>query len=478
MTSTQTQAGSPVGAPSGPGGRGAPVRRPTAFAEAWRRLPQVARTAPGRLRVAGLVLTVLVLAFGAVTGWQVDRRARAADHLVEVSQPLSQDAAEIYRSLADADTTAATGFLLAGSEPKAVRERYEQDLDRASRLLTQAAARTTASSGSQQWLTALNEQLPVYAGLVETARSYNRSGLPLGGAYLRFASALMQQRDQLAPDDRYKAHGMLAAAQQLYEAQNRQVRQDYADARAVPYASILLGVLALAALVRFQWLLFRRTNRVFNPGLLGASAAVAAALLWVLVGHGVARSDLAASDRGGAAPLRALDQARIQALQCRGAENLNLVARGSTTAYAERWQAVSTQLAGSRGDGSGGTLSQALSLTSGDPASRSQVQAAVADFRSWDGLHDTAAAANDKGEYTTAVNDTVGQGKAPTTEAAFERMDHSLAAAVEHEQQDFLAAADNGRDAVTGLAVGASVLAVLAAAGALLGIGRRLAEYR
>ncbi|AXI77604.1 hypothetical protein [Peterkaempfera bronchialis] len=460
----------PVHRPDPPGGR------PSAPAEARARLLRAVRTVPGGLRLSGLVLAVLVLAFGAVTGWQVDGRAQAADRIVERSQPLSQDAAEIYRSLADADTTAATGFLLAGSEPKAVRERYEQDLTRASSLLTRAAARTTASSGSQRWLTALNEQLPVYAGLVETARAYNREGVPLGGAYLRFASTLMQQQDQLHPDDPDKAHGMLAAAQQLYEAENRQLQRDYADARAVPYASLALGVLALVALVRFQRQLFRRTNRVFNVGLLGATAATATALLWLLVGHGLARSDLADSDRGGAAPLRMLDQARIQALQGRGAENLNLVARGSTTEYADRWESVTKQLAGDRADGSGGTLGDALALAAGDAEGRARVQAAVAAFRSWDRLHDTATADNDKGDYPAAVAATVGSGA--TTDAAFERMDRELSAAVDHEQRDFRAAADDGRDALGGLAVGAGVLALLAAAAALLGIGRRLAEYR
>ncbi|WP_377271410.1 hypothetical protein [Peterkaempfera sp. SMS 1(5)a] len=454
---------------------GAPGSAPAA-AEARARVLRTLGTPPGRLRLSGLVLAVLMLAFGVTAAWQSDRRAQSADAVVEHSQPLSQDAAEIYRSLADADTTAATGFLLAGGEPRSVRQRYEQDLDRASELLARAAARTTAASDSQRWLSALNEQLPVYAGLVETARSYNRQGLPLGGAYLRFASTLMQQQDQLHPDDPYRAHGMLAAAQKLYAAETGRLGQDYAGARAVPWAAIGLGVLALGALVRFQIGLFRRTNRVFNPGLLAASAATAAALLWLLVGHSVARADLADSDRHGAAPLRMLDQARIEALQCRGAENLNLVARGSTTQYADRWDSVTRQLAGS--DGSGGTLGASLRLAAGDTEGTARIQAAAADFRSWDHLHGTAAASNDDGEYQAAVDATVGQGRAATTDRAFEQMDHELAAAVAHEQHDFETAADNGRGALAGLAVGTGVLAVLAAAGALLGIGRRLAEYR
>ena len=66
---------------------------------AW--LAQATRTPPGRLRLAGVVLAVLTVAFGGLTAWQLETRASAADRVVSYSQPLSRDAAEIHRSLAD-----------------------------------------------------------------------------------------------------------------------------------------------------------------------------------------------------------------------------------------------------------------------------------------------------------------------------------------------------------------------------------------
>lgn len=102
-----------------PGGRGGTSRLP-GLQDGRERLAEIrlaSRTPPGRLRLAGAVLVAVVLLFGAVAAWQASARAGAADRLVAHSQPLSQDAADIYRSLADADTTAATGFLLAGEEP-------------------------------------------------------------------------------------------------------------------------------------------------------------------------------------------------------------------------------------------------------------------------------------------------------------------------------------------------------------------------
>ena len=68
-------------------------------------------------------------------------------------------------------------------------------------------------------------------------------------------------------------------------------------------------------------------------------------------------------------------------------------------------------------------------------------------------------------------------GKGATVEC-FDGVDASLATAIEHEEREFAQAAGDGLDAMGYLPQGAGVLAGLGAAGALLGIGRRLSEYR
>lgn len=440
--------------------------QPVQGAVAW--LRGVAGTAPGRLRLASAVLTVLVLAFGALTAWQVGTRAQAAGQVVSHSEPLSQDAAEIYRSLADADTTAAGGFLLAADAPQAVRDRYENDLATAGRLLTQAAARTDSSSGAQHWVTELNQQLPRYAGLVETARANDRQGLPLGGAYLRYASTLMQRT-------------LLPSAQQLVDAESRRLDADYADARSLPWAAFGLGVVALGALVWCQVLLLRRTKRVFNPGLLGATASVLAALLWLAIGSLAGGGDLADSRSHGALPLRSLNQARIEALQSRAAENLDLVARGASDSYTRRWTEVTAALAGpptadGASRGPGGELDRART---GAPAEAgAALGGARAQFATWDARHRAAAASNDAGDYTSALKATIGTAGTDTSDSAFNAMDQQLARAAVVEQAAFRSAAQGVDGSLEVLAAGVALLAVLAAAGAVVGLGRRLAEYR
>ena len=65
----------------------------------------------------------------------------------------------------------------------------------------------------------------------------------------------------------------------------------------------------------------------------------------------------------------------------------------------------------------------------------------------------------DSGDYEKALDRVIGDDKA--TGESFDRADKALEQAVAHEQRDFRGAAEDGRGALTGLPVGAAVVAVL-----------------
>ncbi|MFJ9697528.1 hypothetical protein [Kitasatospora sp. NPDC101183] len=434
------------------------------------RLARAGRTAPGRLRMAGALLAVLTVAFGALTAWQLETRAQAADRVVGYSQPLSRDAAEIHRSLADAATTSASGFLLAGTEPKAVRDRYEADIKTASRLIAESAARTTSTSPARDTLSELNQQLPVYAGLVETARADNRQGIPLGGAYLRYASEQMQTV-------------LLPAAAKLRDIEDKELAKDYAEAQSWPSAAYGLALVTLLALVLVQKQLYRRTNRVFNIGLLGATAAVLAGGLWLTTTALTTGSDLDRSDHDGATPLRALNSARVDVLSARLSENLHLVARGSTTKYLTQWDEATKRLAGTEGQGvpianRTGSIPQAYRISPRESAP--DIRDALTAYDQWRQKHDLAHALEvDRADYDGALKATVSDTDTTSTaDAAFKQTDEALARAADIEQKLFTSAAKGTGDDLRIAAVAAAVLALVAAAAALRGLGRRLAEYR
>lgn len=425
------------------------------------RLRAVATTEPGRLQVIGAVLALLVVAFGAVTALEVSGRASAADDVVTRSQPLSADAADIYRSLADADTMAASGFLAGAEEPEDVHAQYEEDIREASRLLVKAAAGTDASSSSAGEIRTLNELLPEYTGLVERARANNRQGLPLGGAYLRYANQRM-------------TNDLLPAAERLYAAETGRLSTDTADARRWPFLALGAGVVALAALVWTQRRAYRRTNRVFSRGLLAATAAASVVLLWLAVGHTVARAELRAAMTHGQESLDVLNKARINSLKARANENLTLVARGAVlTADGTQDKYETDYGAGMKALGEQLTIAGRLA---DDSRGREPVARAADAVSEWQERHRRARSTDDQGDYDGALKQIIGA--KDSTGESFALVDEALEEALGQEQSEFTGAAKSGRGALGGLPVGAGVLAVLGAVAAIAGINRRLSEYR
>ncbi|WNI15522.1 hypothetical protein [Actinacidiphila sp. ITFR-21] len=466
MTYTPTQGVRPtVPARRGP----APRRR--AWAEGADRLRTALTTEPGRLRLIGAVLTVLVVAFGAVTAWQITERAAAADRVVHRSSQVSRNAADIYRYLADADATVSEGFLGTGQEPAEDTARYQKDITSAARLITTAAASSAGSSEAAEQIVFLSTRLPAYAQLVATAQADDRQGFPLGAAYLRYADSQMQTRG-----------GLLDSAAALYRIENDRLSRDYADAKALPWAAWVLGALVLTGLVWAQRRNYRRTNRVFNQGMLAASLACAMALVWLVAGHTLARTRLSDSYVHGARSVQALNNARITVLQARSDENLTLVARGSGQKYEDGFGAEMKKLTADDPRDPGAQLAYALALAD-SAAGRDPVRAAIKKVRGWGAQHDSSRASDKAGEYDRAVaqvigTDCDGRKVADPAEECFRMVGSDLDAALAQEQSEFARAADSGHGALSLLPVGVALLALLAAAGTAIGIGRRLSEYR
>lgn len=462
-TGVPAQASPPAGAsvPSFPPQPAGPPAGRGPWDEARVRLRRAATTEPGRLQILGAVLALLVVAFGAVTAYEVSDRATSADDVVSRSQPLSADAASIYRSLADADTAAASAFLSKERDPADLQKRYTDDITTASRLLVKAAASTDGSSSSAREITTLNEQLPRYTGLIERARAANRQGLPLGGAYLRYANQLMSSQ-------------LLPAAERLYEAETARLQRDDEDARAWPFLSLALGVAALAVLVWAQRRTYARTNRVFNQGLLAASAASVIVLLWLATAHTVASAGLNDAREHGQSSLQVLNTARISSLKARANENLTLVARGAVLTDDGKNDKYETDYASSMK-----TLTAALAEArelADDDAGRDPLSAAADRTADWRERHKDAREKDDAGNYEGARTSVVGPGA--STGQSFDQVDAALKRALDHEQSEFTRAAEGGRSALTALPLGAAALGILGAAGAVMGINRRLSEYR
>ncbi|GGM90850.1 hypothetical protein GCM10011609_29950 [Lentzea pudingi] len=401
-----------------------------------RRVTGLARSTPGRLSLIAVVLVVAALASGWLSTWSVNRQERALEDLATRSEPLAHAAQEVYRALQDADATAASAFLSGGLEPSQLRERYEADIAQAQ------AALSVATASSPDLTATLAAQLPVYTGLIETARTNNRQGFPVGAAYLREASGLM--RTQLLP-----------AAQELYRAETDRVARAQDEAN-FPVVSALVALAFVIALVLIQRYLTRRTNRLLNVGLLVATGAAALSLLWVTTVSVLVMNDVADS-RTASQKVDVLAQARIATLTARGEETLTLVARGAGQSYEKNFVEVSERLEG--------LLDRAKALDSTEA-----VDAATQHFRQWQEVHQRIREADDAGQYNEAV--------ALIGNPHFDSLDQALVRAIGEARQDFSDEVAVARASLAGTAVGVLVLALISAAGSTAGLWQRLKEYR
>jgi hypothetical protein len=471
MTSTATRPETPGGAPGAPAG---PPARPGSEsrsglaglldlpAQAVRSVMRSTRSTPGRLTLIAILIVVLSLVTGLVAVFMAQDKKGTINDLIDHREPLAAASQEVYRSLSDADATAASAFLSTGTEPPELRTRYQVDIARAGAALSKAASDSAGAADASSKVDVLTQQLPVYTGLVETARVNNRFGYPVGASYLREASELMRSK-------------LLPASQELYRIDTDRLEAEQDDATGFPWLTTLLVLALIAALVVTQRYLTRRTNRLLNVGLVTATGAVVLMLLWgavALIVQGILVGD---GKEGGTHQVDVLVRARITALQARADETLTLVARGDGSAYEKDFGGLAVQLAGQ--DHNGGLLAEARGLVSGQ-SSEQNVQAATQAAGAWLNAHAAVRQLDDSGDYDSAVKTAIDSKTPDASAAAFLRLDDNLEKSINVGRQNFLDDTRGADRVLILLAPGVAVLAIIAAGGATMGIRERLREYR
>lgn len=416
-------------------------------------------TTPGQLRIVRRVLVLVLLVAGFVGSYSATVYTDATREIADRVGPLSTDATELYRSLADADATVAEEFLSGGADPAAVRARYVENITRAEAILGRAATQAGDDSVATDRIADISTQLPTYTGLVEQARANNRQGLPVGVAYLRAVSKLMQST-------------ILPAAEQLQRGEAKRLDNEYERAGSIPVLALLLCAISLAGLVWAQVMLFRRTKRVFNVGLLASTLAVLGALAWWTVANTYYHSYLGNSQRHSQSVTDALGLAQIAALQARTSESFTLVARDGGATGERNFSAQKQHLA--RADGAGGALGAARTLASDDEG-RMLVETALVETGTYLAAYEKVRELNVAGKHAEAVASAVGP-DAPSA-AAFGKLDTALAEAVKYERAEFTDDLNQARRWLVGLLIGTVLLGLTAVLGVVWGIRQRLKEY-
>ncbi|MBN9645144.1 hypothetical protein ACFSSC_09155 [Corynebacterium mendelii] len=444
-----------------------------------RRMVTFAATSPGVMTLITLVLIVAIGAAGFSLSQSSATRQDKLTQLITNTEPVAFAAHNLYTSLSMADTTATTGFAQAGIEDAATRERYMQAIQRATLSATEAAA--GISGGDEQAIgiiVTVQQELPVYAGLVETARANNRAGNPVGSAYLAEASHVM--RDTILP-----------AAAQLFDHTSAQVTRQQDILTRPQWVPISGLVAALLMLVAAQIWLWWRTRRRLNKGFVAATVVMLVALMWTCGASFAMWYSGTRSFEEAATPLASLTEARIVAQQTRTAETLALVRRQKTN-NAEREFTDATTL-----------INNALDQYSRQAAAdnhqlREEIQRAKNDVARWRTAHDLFTAAEKNGEFDRASAIALGTGEPPAADRthtetpspaqtppqpvpsavdAFDSLDANLAGLITHARTVMRAHLNTGLAATRLLSAVVMVLSLLAMIAVALGMRRRLQEY-
>ncbi|MFA3896633.1 hypothetical protein [Rhodococcus qingshengii] len=421
-----------------------------------RELQAFMSSTPGRLTVVGLILIAITLIAGLLATAAIENRQANLDLLLVETEPLANSAQNLYSALSLADAAAATAFISGGLEPADVRDRYTQSIGEASAEIVQASAGLDSTDlAGHSALTTISTDLSVYTGLVETARANNRVGNPVGAAYLSEASQLMQT-------------SLLPMAQQLHASQETLVSQVQRDFETPPWWPIVAFVLVLCALVGTQVYFSRKSRRRFNLGLILASIAVAAALLWLLTVGLVSALATGRALDAGAEPLHELTEARIMAQQARTVETLTLARRDSTAednvTFTRKVDALRDTLERLQNDDRARVNSDVLTA-----ALDSRQQWVAAHTRMYDRLGN--------GDFNSAAAITIGAGEQDSA-AEYGRLDHELWQGIVDSRTNLRSDVSYASRVLAASAPGMTVLAVLGVAGIFIGFWPRLREYQ
>lgn len=441
--------------------------------ELARRLRAWAATSPGKLGVmlTGLVIGSLVV--GVVGGLTIMGKQSSLDDLIEHRGPMNEASQQVYRALTDSEASAAAGFLAKDEQANKLREQYERDLRDAGGGLAIAAGDAQGSSGGDQQVRKLATLLPKYAGQLATAYAHNGQDGPGG------PGAPGGQRNSSGSDDLIKAsdvlhESMILPAQYLWAGQVDALNSSEEDAAAIPWVAVVLTVLLLIGLYLVQRYLRKRTKRSFNIGLVVATIAVLAAVLWSAAALTVSGLNLAKGSEHGSEQMSELSRVRLLAVQARGSENLALVAKDG-----QRYEQDFKDLMGKLRQGSGedsNLFGKLIEHTKGTPTAE-DVRTARQALDGWMSKHESLRQKDSSGQHQQAVQQAVGDEQDGAV-AQFNKVDNALGSAIDKARGQFASSARSASNALTMLGVGVIVLGVLAAIGAAGGMWQRIREYR
>lgn len=411
-----------------------------------------ANTTPGRILAIGAVLAMLGVLSAFAISTTINERQLQLTNVLDHTEPLAFAAGQLYTTLSVADAAAATAFI-SGSEPRAVRQRYEQAITDAAVAVTRASSGLT-NPELVELLGRTNARLAVYTGLIETARTNNRMGNPVGSSYLSEASALMQLT--ILPD-----------AQRLYGATSRLVDAETSASTKIPAPVIIIvAVTLLFGAFAHRWLA-RHTKRRVNIGLVVGGLAIAVMIVWVGTALAVSTAGSRAAKNTAAESLRTVTNLAITAQQARADETLSLIRRGDEDvrkrSYYQRVDLMRDELRD--------YLARKDTIDTSGLAQADQL------LEKWRQADERINEYIKTGDYQAATQVALGTGQDDAT-PAFDKLNEALSQGIQESRTQLRNDISSARRVLSGTTVGGAMLSIGAALAVALGLWPRMSEYR
>lgn len=421
-----------------------------------RRLWSFISTSPGKITVMTVIISVAIFAAGYAMSASSDTRQAHLDELITNTEPVSYNAHVLYTSLSIADTTATTGFVQAGIEDPINRVRYNTAIDRASIAATDTAASAdTTNDRLMELVTEIQRYLPIYTGLVETARTNNRAGNPVSVAYMAEASAMM--RNEILP-----------MAAELYNMTSRAVADQQTNMMRPQWIPLSGLLAALGMLLIAQWWLMRITRRRVNKGFALATTMMLVATIWVAAADWTTWQAGMKGFEEASDPLKSMTTARIYAQQTRTTETLSLVRRQSVQGSTTGFNATISQLKRSINE-------YEKSSHVDTPEHRELIRQVRNSMATWSHEHDQFTVFLRNGDYSAAVATALSTDDDGLT--SFETLDLALAELITDSRISMRSYIESGLVATSLVAISVLILSVASVVSLWIGIRPRLQEY-
>lgn len=407
------------------------------------------RTSPGKLSALSLILIVAILAAG-LSMWQtMSQRQEKLAVISEQTEPMAHSAQNLYASLTIANAAANTAFsrgTLSGET--SLRDTFDNAIAQASMSATRAATGIdNVYTPEMDNIATVQRLIPVYTAMVESGRANAHQGNPVGVAYLASASSLM--RDEILP-----------AARNFYTSTSRATNEQQASMTSIPLVPLSGLLAAVIMLLAAQWYLTRKNGRLFNPGLIIATALMALTFLGIILTTGAPwRSQ---SLQEATMPVHPLTEVRISAQQLRSVETLNLVRR----------QPADSINFNRTIDEIHSTLSDVV-----DSTQSPTVEEALTQLDAWKSGHERMQRSLDTGKYYEAVTIATDESAPDSSEAAFANLDRALQQSINDTRETLRIELDEVRRASAALALMTVTITIIAAVLVAVGFRERLLEY-